>query len=244
MKRCSRCGIEKALDAFCKNKSSRDGLQSSCKSCRQVITKAWRDNNPTYGKKYDEQYRKIHRNERCEYNRQWRQKNASYWRNYQNERLRTDIDYRLRNYIGVGIRRAIKKNRQSVFSKLGYSIEELRNRLEPLFQPVMSWDNYGTHWHIDHVIPQSWFHLHNENGIDEYEVKLCWSMQNLQPMWTSENLEKKDRYIYHIKLGQSPVTYEQFRSILERKKQDHSVFMLQAVLVNSTIDVPDSSLAH
>lgn len=230
--------------AFSKDKSRPDGLQYSCKACRQIVAKAWRDKNPDYGKKYDEQYREFHREERREYNQQWRQKNAAYWRSYQNQRLRTDIDYRLRNYIGVAIRRAIKKNRQSVFPKLGYSIEELRQHLASLFQPGMSWRNYGTRWHIDHAIPQSWFNLYDENGIDEYELKLCWSLQNLQPMWTSENLEKKDRHIYHIKYGQSPISYEQFRDVIECKNLDHSTFTLQAVLANQATDVDTSNLIH
>jgi hypothetical protein len=234
IKRCPRCGIEKSSDSFSRNKASRDGLQSSCKPCRQIIIKAWREKNFEHVKQYGDHYRETHREERRQYNQQWRKQNGAYWRSYQNERLRTNIDYRLRNYIGRAIRRAINKNRQSVFAKLGYSIEELRNHLASLFQPGMSWDNYGTHWHLDHVIPQSWFNLHDENGIDEYEVKLCWSLQNLQPMWTTENLEKKDRYIYYIKLGQLPITYEQFRNILERKKQDHSTFTLQAALINLT----------
>jgi hypothetical protein len=219
-KRCPRCGTEKPLDAFSKNKAGRDGLQSSCKDCRKVIVKNWREKHPERAKQSDDKYRKKHREERREYNRQWRQKNATYWRSYQNNRLHTDIEYRLRNYMGVALRRAIRKNRKSTFAILGYSVEELCLHLEALFQAGMSWQNYGTHWHIDHVIPKSWFKLHDENGIDEYEFKLCWSLQNLQPMWTEENLEKKDRHIHYIHSGPSPVTFQQFRNRLEQAKRN------------------------
>ena len=39
-KRCSRCGEQKELGAFRKNTASRDGLQSSCKPCRNAVDAA------------------------------------------------------------------------------------------------------------------------------------------------------------------------------------------------------------
>lgn len=225
-KRCPKCGIEKSSDAFNKHKANLDGLQSYCKSCQQILIKAWRENNAEYRKQRDEQYRKTHREERREYNRQWRKQNRDYWRKYQNERLRTDLNYRLRNYIGRAIRRAIKKDRKSVFHLLGYSVDELRHRLESLFQPGMTWDNYGTEWHIDHITPKSWFKLEGDNGIDEYELRLCWSLLNLQPMWVDDNLEKKNRYVSDIKLGKSHITYDEFRTLIEHHKRDIVEFSL------------------
>ncbi len=181
------------------------------------MTRAWRDNNPDHVKQYDEGYRRKNRERRREYDRQWREENPSYWCDYQNKRLRTDIDYRLRNYIGAAIRRAINKNRHSVFNILGYSVDDLRHHLESLFQPGMSWHDYGSEWHIDHIIPKSWFNLASENGVDEYELRLCWSLENLQPLWASENLEKKDRHVSH---SDSQMTCNQFRLTLEVYKQN------------------------
>jgi hypothetical protein len=205
------------------------------------MVKAWREKNIEHTKQYSEQYRITHREERREYNRQWRKQNGEYWRSYQNERLRTDINDRLRNYLSAALRRAIKKNRQSTISILEFSIEELRQHLESLFQVGLSWENYGTHWHMDHVIPQSWFNRHSESGVDEYELKLCWSLRNLQPMWTNENLEKKDQHIYHTKLGRSPITYEQFRMIIEGNKRTGSALMLQAFMTNLKMRITGSN---
>ena len=172
-KRCANCGIEKSSDAFNKHKANLDGLQSYCKTCQQALVKIWRENNSEWQKQQQEQYRKTHRERRREYNRQWRENNRDYWRDYQNERLRTDINYRLNNYISAAIRRAINKNHQTTFDLLGYSVDELRQHLESLFQDGMSWQNYGTQWHIDHVIPKSWFNLKTKDGIDKYELELC-----------------------------------------------------------------------
>jgi HNH endonuclease. len=188
--------------------------------------KTWREKNADQIKRKGEEYRKTHREERREYNRQWRQKHGDYWRSYQNERLRTDLNYRLHNYISAAIRKAIRKNHRSTFNILGYSTDDLRHHLETLFQPGMSWQNYGTEWHIDHVIPKSWFRIENEDGIDEYELKVCWSLRNLQPLSASENLKKKDRHISHLELGELHITYEQFRIKIEHHKRDQTAFAL------------------
>src|SRR5205085_4052751 len=100
-KRCPRCGIEKAREAFSKSRAMRDGLQVQCKPCRQVIMKAWREKNIERVKQYEEQYREAHRERKREYNRQWREQNRDYWRGYQNQRLRTDLNYRLHNYLSA-----------------------------------------------------------------------------------------------------------------------------------------------
>ena len=229
-KQCPKCGIKKPLNAFSKDVAQRDGLQVFCKFCRRVVTKAWRENNSDQIKRYDGQYRETHRERRREYDRQWRQKNRDYWRRYQREQLRTNLNYRLRNYIGAAIRRAIKKNRKSTFRIPGYTVDDLQQHLESLFQPGMSWENYGTEWHIDHVIPKSWFDLEAESGLNEYELKVCWSLENLQPMWMSENIDKMNRHISHVNFGQSQLSYEQFRILITHHKQDQIAFTRNEIL--------------
>ena len=53
MKRCSRCGISKALTEFHKNKYGKDGLHSLCKNCR----KQYQITNQKKLRKYKKQYR-------------------------------------------------------------------------------------------------------------------------------------------------------------------------------------------
>ena len=58
MKKCSKCGEEKPLDEFIKNKRNPDGLEYKCKICLRAYRKRWRDANQDkvrrYHKKYDE----------------------------------------------------------------------------------------------------------------------------------------------------------------------------------------------
>jgi hypothetical protein len=70
---------------------------------------------------------------------------------------------------------------------MGYGGEELRVHLESLFQPGMTWDNYGE-WHIDHKIPVSMLTMF---GI--CDPAFINALSNLQPMWAIDNLKKGNR---------------------------------------------------
>ena len=60
--------------------------------------------------------------------------------------------------------------------------------LEGLFQPRMSWNNYGKKgWEVDHIIPLSRF---DYSFPDDSQFKECWSLKNLQPLWAADNLRK------------------------------------------------------
>ena len=55
----------------------------------------------------------------------------------------------------------------------------------------MSWDNYGSYWHVDHIKPKSLFHYNNS---ENPEFKKCWALENLQPLEKFENIRKRDKY--------------------------------------------------
>jgi hypothetical protein len=75
---------------------------------------------------------------------------------------------------------------RSTFDTLGYTLEELMKHLENQFVDGMSWDNYGE-WHVDHIRPMSSFEF---ESVDDPEFKVCWSLDNLQPLWGPDNLSK------------------------------------------------------
>lgn len=55
----------------------------------------------------------------------------------------------------------------------------------------MTWENYGRgkgKWHIDHVVPCSAFDL-----TKPAEVRKCFALSNLQPMWGRQNIQKSDK---------------------------------------------------
>ena len=50
----------------------------------------------------------------------------------------------------------------------------------------MNWDNYGSYWSIDHIIPVCKFDLTNEN-----EKMRCWNWTNMMPVSIIFNSSKK-----------------------------------------------------
>lgn len=68
---------------------------------------------------------------------------------------------------------------------LGYSKEEFIRHIEAQFTGGMTWDNYGSHWHVDHVIPIKHF---LDTGIKDPRKINC--LSNLRPLKAKDNLIK------------------------------------------------------
>ncbi|MBG0879416.1 hypothetical protein H0X90_21740 [Burkholderia sp. 9775_39] len=86
------------------------------------------------------------------------------------------------------IREAINRGGSSrtVADVCGYSIPELMRHIEQQFRDGMSWEAFQRgEIHIDHIHPQRLFDLS-----DADQVRECWSLSNLQPLWAAENLRK------------------------------------------------------
>lgn len=83
IKKCPVCG-ESNISKFGKNKSRKDGLQCYCKSCKNIHSKSWRENNP-------ESHKKTTANTSIERARE------QYYRNYY-AKNKSRIDSRIRIY--------------------------------------------------------------------------------------------------------------------------------------------------
>lgn len=60
MKTCNKCGSEKPLDGFHRNKNEADGRVRMCKECAKAKTKRWRDDNTERAREYDrERYPQV-----------------------------------------------------------------------------------------------------------------------------------------------------------------------------------------
>ena len=157
----------------------------------------YKDNNEEY-KKRKKEWRKNNRqreSETCQtYREENRDKLNAYHREWKKAKRVEDVSYKLKENISRRIRYELNtlitkgKNKHTV-DYLGTSIEYIKTYLEARFEIGMNWNNYGTSWHIDHIIPcASW----NFNNI--FETMCCWNYRNLQPMWALSNKSKGDRY--------------------------------------------------
>lgn len=86
MKRCSKCGVEKELTEFNKDKKNKDGYQNGCKTCLNKLKKEYYTNNKEYLNKknkewycnnkeivkiYNKEYRKNNKEKNKEYQKEW-----------------------------------------------------------------------------------------------------------------------------------------------------------------------------
>ena len=71
---------------------------------------------------------------------------------------------------------------------LGCNGAELRAWLESKFKRGMSWENYGTEWHIDHVQPLAGFNYSNFE-----HQKIAFHFSNVRPEWAEINIANGDR---------------------------------------------------
>jgi hypothetical protein len=70
-------------------------------------------------------------------------------------------------------------------SLIGCDTHRLAAHLESQFTRGITWENYGTHWHVDHIIPCAAFdHTKPE------QVRQCWHFTNLRPLEAKSNLAK------------------------------------------------------
>lgn len=112
----------------------------------------------------------------------------------QHKRRRYDAKYRLMCNVRSSVSEALS-NQKGALRLLSYSVMELANHLEKQFLKGMTWGNYGTDWHVDHIVPASSFDFENA---DDPNFKFCWALSNLRPLWANENLKKNAKRIFLI----------------------------------------------
>jgi hypothetical protein len=99
--------------------------------------------------------------------------------------------YRLARAVRARVHGVLKKRgaakSQRTYEYVGCSPQQLADSLEARFEPGMAWDNYGTAWHVDHIIPVSVYDL-----TDPAQQRQAFHYTNLQPLWASANMAKGD----------------------------------------------------
>ena len=124
--------------------------------------------------------------------------------NYNKLKRKIDPIFKLRVNISTSIYKILKLNntskRKKSFQKyIEYSIDDLKNHIENLFESWMNWHNYGKYncelwddndpktwkWQLDHIIPHSEFKY---KTMDCDEFRFCWALSNLRPYSAKQNV--------------------------------------------------------
>lgn len=167
---CSICSKE--LSTFSK-KPNKSGL---CKAC------------------YNRQYKRLYRLEEHNRNKSYYEENKetirANKRAYSKKRKAVDPLFKLKENLRTRLVKAVNRGQKSgsAVRDLGCSIEEFKTYLESKFQPGMTWDNWARDgWHVDHIVPLCKFDL-----TSKIELEKACHYTNLQPLWASQNLAKRD----------------------------------------------------
>jgi hypothetical protein len=137
--------------------------------------KIYYDNNIEAKLEYQKDYASNHKDEKRVYQKKYvaRKRNSD-------PLFKLISNRRSRRY-------AILKNNKTSQSKelLGCTIQKWKGYLEQRFDENMTWDNYGTYWELDEIIPCSAWDLN-----DCIEERACWHYLNSQPLKVNLNISK------------------------------------------------------
>ena len=167
---CAKCEKWYPLIEYHNRHCSQDGKESRCNNCCNKKSKA-------YGKRSEAKAKRRKRERR---------------------RRQEDKQYRIKQNLRRRIRIAMYKvhTKKSTFTLdlLGCTLTQFKQHLQSLFQPGMTWDNYGRIdgircWELDHIRPCASFDLTKTK-----QQKECFHFSNIQPLWHDENLEKSDSW--------------------------------------------------
>jgi len=220
MKKCNNPKCKSPNPQFNKNKNNKDGLSNRCKDCvRKSVKESYNKNKEYYIKDSIKRQKKFKQNnpeKHLEYRKKWNEKlkEEKYWKlHYQKNkekyseysqrkdviekrkkrwkhRYYTDVSFRLKEILKASFHLFFKdkgKNKNLSFNSIiEYSYKDLKNHLESNFREGMNWDNFGELWEIHHIKPQSIFNIENIN-----EIKECWELNNLIPLWKTTEISKQ-----------------------------------------------------
>lgn len=177
-KLCRKCGITKEFEFFSKSKNEKFGYCTHCKECMKEYTYRNREKL----RKYDKKYRNENKHKYVEYVR---------------KRSKIDIQYRLSRNLRIRFRSILNKNNitknNSIIYLTGCNCSYLKQYLESMFKPEMTWENYGKMWEIDHIKPCDAFDL-----TDFDQQKECFHYLNHQPLFKTTKIARSFGYMEEI----------------------------------------------
>ncbi|HUH57056.1 MAG TPA: hypothetical protein VL020_00885 [Pseudomonadales bacterium] len=125
----------------------------------------------------------------------WSEKNKERIRekvnDWRRKEYRENPEYRMRIAMSGMVKRVLsrggREKDRSAEEILGYTKQDLVSHIEKQFTKRMTWDNYGSYWHIDHITPLS---VLVDQGEPASSVN-C--LSNLRPITAESNQRKSDK---------------------------------------------------
>jgi len=213
---CYKCKVNKLVECYGKLKSSKDGLRYDCNDCRkeyriqnnvhiQEKNKNYYANNKVSLLVKNKDYREQNIDKICEQRKEYRnrEENKEHIKQQSKdylpirklkiqERRKTDINFKMSEILRSKIHKLLRNQKTSYTKYIGCDIDFLKKWIEYRFDKNMNWNNFGSYWQIDHILPINKFNFENE--IDKH---ICFHWTNLQPLSGIENRQKSDKLLMH-----------------------------------------------
>ena len=193
MKLCSKCKIEKENTDFHKDKNK-------CKECYKELYL----NNKEKIKDKSKEYYIKNKDKKKEYyiknkdKKNNRDKINNYMNKYFKNKYKTDSTFKLITIIRSNFNLRLKSYKiDKTYNYLSDNIPEYIKYLEQHinWNNNFNWDNLGKIWEVDHIIPIYYFKNildeQEDDNIKEQLLKICWSKENLQPLWKTTEISKE-----------------------------------------------------
>lgn len=226
MKKCSKCGVEKKLEMFHKDKRKKDGLRSQCKNCykeyqkRPEVIKRCKDYQREYHKEYWERNgvkerqkelqnrpeTKIRRKEMAKkyenkpevikYRKEY--KNRPEIRERRNNRRNKRYKEDLNYKLSMGLRIRLNSAVKGNY-KAGSAVHDLGCTIAELKIHLEKQFKPGMTW--DNHILFGW-HIDHRSALSTFDLTnreqflKACHYTNLQPMWWKENISKGKKLVF------------------------------------------------
>lgn len=202
---CGSCKVEKSINEFCINRSKKDGLNNKCKNCAKNYSKIYKS-TPEFKEKQKEY-------------------NKEYFKNYYaDDNNKEKVKKRIEIYTSKPEnKKKILKKQNEYYKNRRKNDPEFRffrmiighvNKIEKRDEFKEKWDEikniynmYGIKYHIDHLIPKSWFKMNTPKYIINH-------IENLQVIDQKYNLVKQNFWA-------DKVSNEYFEMVLPFVKKEY-----------------------
>lgn len=198
-KSCCTCKTWKSLTTYNTATAQWDGLRNDCKDCLASYRVDNKDKMTEYNKTYWVETKEV----QTERHKTWVADNREHVNEYHRKYIKeweankraTDPSWKLLKNLRCRLWSALKSQSATEYKAaqtrelVGCDMAVLHGHLEAKFTPEMTWENYGSYWHCDHVIPCASWDMTNP-----HDQELCFNYKNLQPLEGGENVSKGAKF--------------------------------------------------
>jgi hypothetical protein len=192
---CKKCSRELPADKasfVMYRQAGVERLKPECRECNRKVSSDYKAQNRVKIAAYNSVYKAAHTAETTAYNRDYFAKRRQEPEFRIKARNRSRISDLLRG-----------KTRASSETLLGCTYQQFIVWLSYQFDNHMTMDNYGSYWHLDHVIPCASFDFN-----DKTQQRKCFHWTNYSPCEGKENILKSDTIDPHAISWQASMVEE------------------------------------